>query len=164
MGTFLSLHRKSPLLVSRWCSAWVFMWCSTFFSCSVFCERRLALLQTSQSRDVYLWNPPPPPFAVNALEGFVLHPRKHPYDSENSHYVNTETSGMHKKKNEEMKKHSSGCLRAKNIWNAEQKLQTIHRRRCWQTAETTCLSWGLTVDYRIHPPLPNSIGQMCLQS
>lgn len=60
MGTFLSLHRKSPLLVSRWCSAWVFMWCSTFFSCSVFCERRLALLQTSQSRDVYLWNPPPP--------------------------------------------------------------------------------------------------------
>lgn len=41
--------------------------------------------------------PLPPPFAVNALEGFVLHPCEHPYDSENSHYVNTETLGMHKK-------------------------------------------------------------------
>lgn len=99
MGTFLSLHRKSPLLVSRWCSAWVLMWCSTFFSCSVFCERRLALLQTSQSRDVYLWKPPLPPRLLwMPLKVFVLHLRKHPYDSENSHYMNTETPGMHKKK------------------------------------------------------------------
>lgn len=116
MGTFLSLHRKSLLLVSRWCLAWVFMWCSTFFSCSVFCERRLALLQTSQSRDVYLRNSPPPHFAVNALEGFVLHPLVSILTTVKIVTMWTQKlleCAHTQKKKKAKKKHSSGCLRAK---------------------------------------------------
>lgn len=134
--------------MSRWQSAWVLLWCSTFLSCSVFCERHLALLQTSQSRHVYLWKCPP--FAVNALEELfcIL------VSILTAKIVNMWTQKLLecKKKKKKKKQHSSGCLRDKTFGMLIKSTDSA-----LTSSWNNLFSWGLTVGFIFPPPLTISV-------
>lgn len=144
----------------RWRPAWVLLWYSTFFSCSAFREKQLALLQTFFPIREHFLCGKTSPICFKCPRRFILHPREHPDGKKES------TRGHRNSWNAKKKKKNKKKSIHLDIWGTK-------HLECWKKTPQTALltnswnplsSWGFTVGFISPPTPPTYIRLMCLQS